>query len=460
MDDLQDRLAGVAEQAAAGARSPGAAVTLRRARARRRRAAGGAATALLLLLGLVTLTPRLAGRDTVSRPPRPVPAAREVTPLWTVQAAAPEPVTPAEGGPQAAGDLVVVSTGFHEPGRVRAYDARTGSLRWVHQTGRTAFVRAVGERHVIVAPQYGALVALDRASGRERWRLPLASDQSPELATIAGERLYVGTSFPTEGAVDPPIVYALDLATGRQRWRAVLDPGTDLQWGAPVVAQGLVLLADTPSHSGSAPTSHLHALDADTGQVRWTADLGTGEQAFHTQRPLLVDGRIYAVAPSGVLLALDAGSGRPFWQQRRGPILPLLVGASGSLVFAVMEGSLVALDAGTGDQRWQIPVGAGERWALLAGETIYLAAEGYLAAVDASTGRERWRSRIGQPVGPPARLGDRAYVATRDRLVALNGPSGSVRWVSSEREIASGPITTPAAVVVAARDGALLAFAP
>jgi outer membrane protein assembly factor BamB len=152
-------------------------------------------------------------------------------------------------------------------------------------------------------------------------------------------RLYAGTSFTSEADLRPPIVYAVDLATGRRRWRAVLEPGTDLQWGAPVVEGGLVLVADTPSHPGSVPISHLHALHADTGRERWKATLGEGEQGFHTQRPLVIGGLVLTVNTSGALLAVDAGSGRRVWRERRGPYLPLIVGTSGSRVLSVSTGS-------------------------------------------------------------------------------------------------------------------------
>jgi outer membrane protein assembly factor BamB len=467
MDDLRRQLTGLAEQATRQARPPGAVLTLRRARARRRWVAGATVTAALLVLGLVAVAPRLAGRETVTRPPQPAPPVttvtappREVAPLWTAPAVRPEmALPPAEHGPWLAGDLVVVDAGLRQPGRVQAFDRRTGDLRWVYGTEGTALMRAASGREIVIAPEYGAIVALERASGNQRWRFPLAPGQSAESATIAGDSLYVGTSFPAEGALDPPIVYALDLATGRQRWRAVLDPGTDLEWGAPVAEAGLVLVADTPSHQGSAPTSRLHALDLASGRVRWTADLASPEQGFHTQRPLVADGRVFAVAPSGNLLAFDAGSGRELWRQRRGPTLPLLVGVSGGRVLAVMERNLVSLDAGTGGRRWALPVGAGETWAALADGTVHVVTDDGLVAVDASTGRERWRAPTGPAIGPPVGAGGRVYVATRSRLLALDAASGRIRWVG-RREIATGPVTTPDAVLVTVPDGTLLGFTP
>jgi outer membrane protein assembly factor BamB len=424
---------------------------------------GAAATAAAAVIAAAVVgvlvarehVPRAGGQ---ARQPR---AAQAVAPRWSVGGVAPPLVTPWERGPVAAGDLVLVPTGFHEPGRVRAYEARTGRLRWAYRTGGTAFVWAVGEGRAIVAPDRGSLVALDLETGRQRWRLALSPGQSPAQGTIAGGHLYVGTSFPSEGDLRPPIVYAVDLATGRRRWRAVLEPGTDLQWGAPVVEGGLVLVADTPSHAGSAPTSHLHALHADTGRERWKATLGDGEQGFHTQRPLVIGGLVLTVNTSGALLAVDAGSGRRVWRERRGPYLPLIVGTSGSRVFAVMGGSLVALEARGGEERWQTPLPAAERerWAVLAGGTIYAVAAGQVVAVDPGSGTERWRIPVGQAVGPPRRVGQRVYIATEGQLVALDAASGSLAWTSGRRAVANGPIAAGGRVLLTTGDGGLLAFA-
>jgi outer membrane protein assembly factor BamB len=63
----------------------------------------------------------------------------------------------------------------------------------------------------------------------------------------------------------------------------------------------------------------MHALHADTGRERWKATLGEGEQGFHTQRPLVIGGLVLTVNNSSALLAVDAGSGRRVWQERRGP---------------------------------------------------------------------------------------------------------------------------------------------
>jgi outer membrane protein assembly factor BamB len=462
MDDLRDRLAELADRAAREARGPGAAVTLRRAQARRRWAAGSrVALSLLLVLGLGLLTSRLlADREGPAQITTPPPGAtpRQAAPLWTAEAAAPRPVEPWERGPRAAGALVVAASGHQQPGRVRAYDARTGRLVWTYRSGPNAFIRAVGSGWVIVGADFGPLIGLDLATGTERWRFALASLQAAGEGTIAGDTLVIGTSFPTEGAVDPPVLYALELATGRQRWRTPLDRGTDLQWAAPLLDGGKVLVADTPSHQASAPTSHLHALDTATGKLRWKADLHTSQQGFFAEPPVLAGGLVYVATAARRLLALEAGSGREVWAARG---FPLVAGVRDGLVLAALEDRLVALDAASGTRRWQLPIGGrGERWPVLDGASVYLASADEVLAVDAATGTRRWRLPAGPAVGPPVRVGQRLYVATRSRLLALDTATGRPVWTSPKARITHGPLATPGGVVVATTDGTLLGFAP
>src|SRR5215510_7512841 len=77
-------------------------------------------------------------------------------------------------------------------------------------------------------------------------------------------------------------------------------PGANVSSATPLVIDGVMYL-----HSGS----RLFALDAVTGQAKWTFET---EEAFMGggRGPAYGDGRIYAYGPS-VLYAVDARSGEP-----------------------------------------------------------------------------------------------------------------------------------------------------
>ena len=373
-------------------RGPGAAATLRRARARRRWTAGGrVALSLLLVLGLGFLTSRLlADRESPPQITTPPPDAtpQQASPLWTAEAAAPGRSSrgSADRRPPVTSSYPPPAT-MSRPGSAprRSHRAAAVDLPDRPQRLRPGRRERVGDRGRRLRAAHRARPGHRQATLAVRARiLPGGGVRDDRRDT-----LFIGTSFPSEGAVDPPVVYALDLATGRQRWRTVLDRGTDLQWAAPVVHGGQVLVADTLSHPGSAPTSHLHALDAGTGQLRWKADLHADQQGFFAEPPVVAGGLVYVATASRRLLALEVDSGREVWRTSG---FPVVAGVRNGLVLAVIEDRLAALDAGSGVRRWEVPVrGGGEHWPVLEGDTVYVASADDVIAVDATAGTTRWR---------------------------------------------------------------------
>ena len=151
-----------------------------------------------------------------------------------------------------------------------------------------------------------------------------------------------------------------------------------------MLAPGLVLVADTLSHQGSAPGSHLHALDTQTGQRRWKADLHAPEQGFFSERPVVTGDLAYLATVSGMLLAVNTRTEREVWRDQGG-FLPLVAGVRDGLVIALVGGDrLVGFDARTGARRWQTPAGRGEseRWAVLHGDDVLVAGGGVLVQPD------------------------------------------------------------------------------
>jgi outer membrane protein assembly factor BamB len=87
----------------------------------------------------------------------------------------------------------------------------------------------LGGRTCDVANFDGTLVALDAATGTERWRRDAGGRSSP---AVVGDTVYLsGRDF----------VYALDAATGEQHWANSMAAGPQ----GPVVVGGSVFVADS-----------------------------------------------------------------------------------------------------------------------------------------------------------------------------------------------------------------------
>jgi len=113
--------------------------------------------------------------------------------------------------------------------------------------------------------------------------------------------------------------------------------------------------------------SPLHQIDersvAQLGLV-WSHDLGTSRGVEAT--PIVVDGVMYASAPWGVVVALDARTGRRLWSFDPGPAARLRARVAccdsvnrgvalyqGRVYVGTLDGRLVALDAATGEVAWE-----------------------------------------------------------------------------------------------------------
>lgn len=238
----------------------------------------------------------------------------------------------------------VVYVGSND-GVALALDAATGIVRW--QTRLRTVNRAVGAAllsapavasdQVYYLDQGDALYALDARTGVERWRFRSVSGLFAG-PVVAGESVFVSSSFVSEGAESEPQVrlLALDVNDGRERWR--FDFESRWMSPAPAVHAGMVLVTGSGDRE-----STVIAVDAVTGQESWSRDIDGNVIA-----PLLVvENDLYVTVHDWGLFGrgidwLGAGT------------------------------NIVAMDLGSGDRRWQLDIGNGAQvLATVADGTLY-----------------------------------------------------------------------------------------
>jgi outer membrane protein assembly factor BamB len=106
----------------------------------------------------------------------------------------------------------------------------------------------------------------------------------------------------------------------------------------------------------------LRALDAATGQLRWTYSPSDGFSAgfanIYQSGEVVSDGTVYAETGGGhtMLRALDAATGSIRWSYPIAvPVAPVAlapVAAGGTVYVARADHTVLALDAATGKPRW------------------------------------------------------------------------------------------------------------
>jgi outer membrane protein assembly factor BamB len=218
---------------------------------------------------------------------------------------------------------------------------------------------ATGSRFSAIIPEWSQLGVTD--PGRRLSWGGMVTRTFSGRATLGTDRLYAAfgatvDSFDYQIPCGPvPEAPQFDFCT--PEWSQTLDgESTDV-----VISEDRTTLF-VASAGGTA-----YALDAATGEVRWTMPLGSSA----TAAPALADGTLYVATSAGrIVAAAAAGCGkavcRPLWKASTGSAVAVQPAVAGGVVYAgTLGGTVVAFDAaGCGAGRCR-PLWTGE-----AGEAV------------------------------------------------------------------------------------------
>jgi polyvinyl alcohol dehydrogenase (cytochrome) len=254
--------------------------------------------------------------------------------------------TEIESSPVVADGMVIVGTDVHnspdgEPTVVAALDAATGARRWTATTAPTGVDDATGpgcgdvwgspsvdldRRLVFVGTGnctsvegWGdgseALLALDLDSGESRWTYQPHEQNLDDLDFAGAPNLFEigGRAVVGLGNKDA-VYYVVDRETGEPVWqRKVTEPGVPEESsnysfggfiGPAAYAGGLVV-----GGTAVGGTPHLHALDADTGEIAWQQP-EVGPTFAATAE---ANGVVYIGGTDYTFRALDLRTGEVLW---------------------------------------------------------------------------------------------------------------------------------------------------
>ncbi len=191
--------------------------------------------------------------------------------------------------------------------------------------------------------------------------------------------------------------------------------------------------------------------------------------------PVLEEGRLFFGTNHGLVLAVEAASGRIAWKRQfTGCVAASPAAGNGVVYLGFMDpppcrgtapSFLAALNARTGRTLWRFRAGVVETPPLLAGGRVYFGSWDHrVYAVDARTGRLAWRFATGDRVkGGVAFAGGMIFAGSYDgRLYALDGRTGRLRWAAGNGGL-GGLYATPSVahgrVFVGSTDGHVYVFA-
>ena len=215
---------------------------------------------------------------------------------------------------------------------------RDGQRRWAMRLGPIESSPLMIGSFLYVATLDGSLVALRKEDAKEVWRYEYAAKElrKPVRSSPAsdGELIIVGT--------DGGDVFAVERITGRLRWK--------IQLGSSIFAS--LIISDGVCFAGTLEGKFV-SIDARTGSIRWTYE--TGSRIFAAAAASA--DRVLIGSADGTLVSLSRDSGSMNWKfHARSPIssAPLI---SGDLLYVgSLDRTLYALRTETGEKVWEYEV--------------------------------------------------------------------------------------------------------
>jgi outer membrane protein assembly factor BamB len=226
------------------------------------------------------------------------------------------------------------------------------------------------------------IVALDRRTGKEAWRVPRKVEISwatPVVVSANGRDELV-----TSGN---QLVQAYDPATGRELWR--MQGLASNAVTTPLVGDDVVVLSSGyPSKVSVAVQPGGSGDVTGTPRVLWRYEKGSA----YVPSPILYDGHVYLVTDKGLLTCLDARTGEVRYEGARPPVpasfMASPVAVAGHLLLMSQDGDTFVVKAGprfelVGTNPLGEPISAS---AAVAGGRLYIRGESHLFAIGAPAG--------------------------------------------------------------------------
>jgi outer membrane protein assembly factor BamB len=292
-----------------------------------------------------------------------------------------------------------------DDGSVYAFNGATGDIRWATmvQTAGADSTPVLGADGSLYVGAGNSVVALDAATGIQKWRFDTAGDVESAPTLASDGTLYFGA--------DDARVYALDSRNGILKWYFDFPDGSDTDSSPALGADGTVYIG---SDKGT-----LYALNGENGTLKWSFK-AVGE--ISGAAVLGLDGTVFvsalnAAKTESVTYAVNGLTGSQRWATTHASqsAPPAALGGDGTVfvsgvalpgtlnaVTALERAVVWALDGNTGAQKWEQllePGSAGATAVSIDGAGIlYVQAErpiaaggsGKLSALDPKTGSVMW----------------------------------------------------------------------
>ncbi len=328
------------------------------------------------------------------------PAARlpaQLAERWTFKAG-----DEVAGAPAVSGDKVFVAS---LDKRLYALDRATGKEKWRAELGPMKASPAVRGGRVIAADVDGQVYAVDAATGKTVWTFATEGEITSG-ANFHGDNVLVGSHDSTLYCLSPD---------GKKLWELKID--------GPVNGSAAVV-GDTTFVAGC--DSLLHVVDARTGKDVATVDLGG--QAGATAA--VAGDQVYVGTMSNQVVGIDWKKAQKLWAfepaRRSQPFYASAAVTDALVVAGARDKKVYALDRATGAEKWSfVTEGQVDASPVIAGGRVYVGAlsrGGEFYVLDLATGAKVQEVILDSAVtGSAAVSGDSLFVGTEKGTVYCLG---------------------------------------
>ncbi len=353
--------------------------------------------------------------------------------------------------------------GWRRPSR--GLGSRLWQVELPHRLHRAPCYLVPAGSVLVIPTEDGHIFALERESGRLAWEHALPEGWGTHGLATDGTCLFIAPEDVRPLPAAGKTLLALDAASGEERWRLDL-PAHSLS--IPAYANGALYFSDAQGL--------IHAVSAEDGRPLWEhAHPNWGPAA-----PVAGQGWIAAGGQGRILAAYNAANGRELWRFAAPGMVVSPLAATGHMVFLrCWDNILYALDGASGAVRWSIPPERGQGPTTpptTDGASVYIgtrtlprpapaAGEGEgryaLLSLRVEDGQERWRFPTASHIQtPPAAGGDIVLFGSRaGEAYAVETGAGRSLWeMALERQLVAGPATDERRAYFASRDGTVWAL--
>ena len=299
--------------------------------------------------------------------------------------------------------------GVVEPAKLEDF-AATGrfDVRWHSDIGdaeSSLLQPALTDDAIYGASGDGRLTRLDRASGKQVWRIESGIKVTGGVG--AGEGLVLIGS-------DKGEVLAFDEKNGKQRWKSLVSSEV---LSVPKVSEGVVVV-----RSGD---GHISGLDAADGKRLWHYERSTPTLVVRSHAGVTIQrGVAYAGFAGGKLLALSVKHGETLWEsavslprgntelERISDITSDPVVDDQQVCAIAFQGRVACYDAAQGNSLWSREISSDKGLMLMLKYLYVTDATGTVMALDKTTGSTLWKNEqlFMRDTAAPYALGDSVVV--------------------------------------------------